>query len=331
MYVAEDRGRIVGSYLLILQTLLVSGQACLAAHSVGTVVHADYTRHLTREGGKLQTVFARLAEMACDECVQRGIALTFSFPNDKSYPTFVKLLGFTDMGLLPVYARPVRPGAFVAARLPGPRPVGWIIGSAANLALALASLWPAGRSPRGADVEEVTDADARFDALWQRCQPIDGVMRRRDAAYVRWRMLEHPSFRYRVLLASRGATPIAWLATMTTTQKDRTRGTTHVVGHVVDFLCGPDAEAGQVLAGLVGRAVGEMHRDRVEFIIAGHSGPGPASAALRRGGLHRFSAKRAPRKWPAIVRVHRPDLLPTGARVDVLDRWYFNLADNDTV
>ncbi len=331
VFVAVAGERIVGCCLGMLQTMSIFGQSCLTALRVGVIVHKEFRYHLTSDGGRRLTIFGRLAELADAACAERGVVLTFAFPNANAYPTYVRLLGYRDLGALPFYARPVRPGAAIGERLPLPGGVGRRLGRLLDPMFAVQEVFSGAKLPPGVRLEEVKQADDRVDRLWERCQPMPGIVRRRDRAYLQWRFFDSPAFDYRIWLAMRDGEPVGYVAAMTAEQKDRERGGSFRLGHIVDFLVEPGDSAAGLAAGLVRHAWRQMSRERPEFVIAGYSGPAAGDRGLRRGGLWRFPEKFAPRRWPCIVRVLRPELLDRVPDVYRLENWFLNLSDNDIV
>jgi hypothetical protein len=73
-----------------------------------------------------------------------------------------------------------------------------------------ASRWR--RRLRGMRLEVVREATPDFDELFAATAPRYRFLIRRDAAYVRWRYLEHPDVRYLLLAARRWGRLIGWAA-----------------------------------------------------------------------------------------------------------------------
>ncbi len=67
------------------------------------------------------------------------------------------------------------------------------------------------RWPRGYQLEQVTSAGAELDDFFARVAPAYGFLVRRDAAWLRWRYLEHPDVRYVVIAIRKWRRLAGWI------------------------------------------------------------------------------------------------------------------------
>jgi len=91
--VMEDAGSIAGYYSVMPLRLKAADCEMLSALSVGTMTHPDYR-------GK--GVFTNLARETYAITRQKGIEFICGFPNDNSYPGFIKNLGWFDICQMPL-------------------------------------------------------------------------------------------------------------------------------------------------------------------------------------------------------------------------------------
>jgi GNAT superfamily N-acetyltransferase len=82
-------------------------------------------------------VFVALARACIEIAAARGIRVLYGFPNDQSYPGFVRRLEWGDTGGIPHWIRPIRPSRHPKLSK-GP---GAILGHVAD---GIAALWPMG-------------------------------------------------------------------------------------------------------------------------------------------------------------------------------------------
>jgi GNAT superfamily N-acetyltransferase len=143
-------------------------------------------------------LFPRLAEATYAAMHARGMQLVWGFPNDLSHRGFVEDLGWKDIYEIPT----------LRATLPLRRAVD---GDAA--------------------VREETHLDGDFDALWQVARRRYRMVGRRDARALRWRYIDNPGDRYR-LLALRDASGLGGYAVIKRYQQEL---------HVIDLLARDDA------------------------------------------------------------------------------------------
>ena len=78
----------VAFYGVIPTIVSINKKAVLAAQSCDTMTHPDYQK---------KGLFVELAKQTFDFAKQSGIHFIFGFPNQNSFPTFIKKLGFTHM------------------------------------------------------------------------------------------------------------------------------------------------------------------------------------------------------------------------------------------
>ena len=139
-----------------------------------------------------QGVFSTLQQENEEAAAASGSPLTVTFPNAKSYPIFIRRLGWIDLPRLRLWARPLRAGG---RRALCARPAGrarWDARARPGAAHAA--------RPRGASVERF---GADMDELGRRAAAGYGSHFSRDAEYFNWRYLDSPRD-YRCFGAYRG-------------------------------------------------------------------------------------------------------------------------------
>jgi GNAT superfamily N-acetyltransferase len=98
MSVARANGRVVGVAAHSLLPMVLGGEERLASFSV----HA--TTHPSMRG---QGIFAGLEEKHEREATERGVAVVLAFASAPTAPIFLGPLGWTEIGRLRIWARPV--------------------------------------------------------------------------------------------------------------------------------------------------------------------------------------------------------------------------------
>ena len=87
-FIAYDKENRPAAYYGVIPCFIQSGKdILLAAQSADTMTHPEH-----RNKG----MFIKLSMMTFDLCRQLGIRLIFGFPNQHSYPTMIKHLGWTE-------------------------------------------------------------------------------------------------------------------------------------------------------------------------------------------------------------------------------------------
>lgn len=158
------RGDVLVAHCAASRVTMFAGGQDLQGALVGGAMAHPDYRQTGAFTAVAQTMQAHLAEL--------GFAMVWGFPNSLSHRRFARDLQWTDIREVPTFRLPLIP-----------RP---------KLPIA----------PGG--VVEVPGFDPRFDTLWQAAMDEDGIITRRDGAHLRWRYVENPIERYRILCCSAG-------------------------------------------------------------------------------------------------------------------------------
>lgn len=143
---AMDGERCAGSYTLAPTRMNVGGEALLGAQSLDTMTHPDF---------RGQGLFTKLADLCYRRAAADGCELIYGFPNENSYPGFVRRLNFHHVGEVGRWTRPLAGGA---------------------LGL-LAGLMPKGKAAPGLAVSEGRPADEELAALVAETLPVKDICR----------------------------------------------------------------------------------------------------------------------------------------------------------
>jgi predicted N-acetyltransferase YhbS len=212
VWLARAGDAVVGQIGTIRVRLQVNGAEIVAAWGTDALVAL---------AGQRQGLGSRLYKL-WEDSAGASLALNMS---DASHALFRKL-GWHDMGRLPRLFRRLTPGA------PG-GPDGRLRRGLATLALPLRRLAAAVR-PLGGDVRRVAVFDDSFTRLWERLAPKFAFGVRRDAAYLQWRYLKAPHFRYFAAALTRDGEMAGYVVYRHAVEPGRR------LTVIVDFLADPD-------------------------------------------------------------------------------------------
>ena len=164
---AMDEDRLVAFYTVMPVRLRLGGEAVLAAQSMDTMTHPDY---------RGRGLFLKLAKACYDLAASIGVEVLYGFPNDNSYPGFIRRLNWDHTGDISQWIRPIRPSRH--AKVPG------VLGPLAD---AAAALLPRGRSS-GVQIELARPPPEALDALIAGWCDAPGLCRiDRHAEWLEWR------------------------------------------------------------------------------------------------------------------------------------------------
>lgn len=287
--VAEDAGRLVGQYALWPTQLRLGSVVVLGAQSLDTMTHPDY---------RGQGIFAALAEQCMKYAAVKGIAALYGFPNENSYPGFVRKLDWDCTGTIPLWVRPLRPSAH--HRIPR-----WV-GPLADLG---AKFLPNGRT-RSFRVDDVLPDSSAIDALLEEWRTLAGRCRvERTADRYLWRFSPASGMQYRWACAYEGDR----LAALAVWGVDIRNGNA-VLAEVIGRL--PDA-----IEAVVSTVVRQAKQNNCSIMRAASSVM-QVRHALKRTGFIQFG------NLPLIVRKLTTETL--GANVHTHELWDIFGADLDT-
>jgi len=221
-------------------------------------------------------------------------ALLYGFPNFASSPAFFGRLGWSPFGPVPMLVRPLRSG--ILRRIASPIP---------DVPLPIL-----GRRARTANVIERFDADAT--RLWSEFAGPVRCAVRRDAAFLNWRISDHPSERYKILRSPEGSIAVYKVL--------RKHGA--MVGYLMEAL-----GSGADLKRLIREVLHRMRDEAADIAFAWCLPHSPNYGAHRGAGF-----------WPFPARL-RPILINFGARalgcpkatIEDVASWYISYLDSDTV
>jgi hypothetical protein len=287
---AVDEGEVVGVAAMSFFKTRLNGVETRLAIPVNVATDARY---------RGQGVFSTMEQLNEEAAAAAGSPLTVTFPNAKSYPIFVRRLGWVDLPRLRLWARPLRVGGVVryALRREGAR--GGMRTSSDEEHVM-----------HGLVVRPVDRFAADLDALGTRAAAAYGSHFSRDAAYFNWRYLDSPRD-YRCFAAYRGD-ELVGVAVVGHTFKHGVSA-----GFLADLVAAPE-EATAVRA-LVARAVDEVKGGADALVLL------PPPAPAQRRALARAGFAPSNKKLRFIGKT-----LHEGARLDeASSAWHFTLGDFD--
>ena len=285
---ARAEGKIVGINAFMALRLRLNGALVPAYQSMDTVV-----AHICRGQG----LFTRLLHCFYQAVPAAGAALLYGFPNSNSAHGFFHKLGWKRLGTPPFLIKPLRSGYFLKLL---------------DVPLAFKRKLPPVR------IVVIDRFDEKADALWQSHRFACAV--ERDAAYLNWRLADHPDARYtsKAALAADGS----WDAFISYIALEKHGGR---IGYVMEALARPGKEA--ALDALLRDMSNDMIGQRVDAILAWCPAHAPNHAAYRRRGFWPLPGKLRP------IQLHfgyKPLLTGEQPVLSALD-WYVSYLDSDTV
>ncbi|MBL8694282.1 MAG: GNAT family N-acetyltransferase [Planctomycetes bacterium] len=161
-------GRVVAQYAGVPMRMFDRGERTIATQAVDSMVDPAYRRGLKRPG-----LFATLGAQWYAKWIRRDQdRLAYGIPVPQAWRIGNALLRYEIVRTQPILYRE--------------------------------ACWPL-LTGRGVEVRAIDSPGAEFDELFQRLAPDLRYLTVRDASFLRWRFLDHPTFRYTIFGAFEGA------------------------------------------------------------------------------------------------------------------------------
>jgi len=275
IWVAEDRGRIVGCYILNPVRMSVGRVSAMGAQSVDAAVDSAY-----RGAG----IFKKLAVGAITTAAEKGVALVFAFPTEIAYRGQVRI-GYYPVFVIPKMFKVLRIGSFLEDQ------------SSSNIFLkkVLAIMRPLQRG-RGANirpkpndglmVSETRNFDSRFSAFWRKVnEKNSNILIEREPAYLKWRYTDHPEKQYTTYVCERHDEIVGYVVLSVERNMSLVRGRAGSlsVGDIVDLLTVPSQT--NVASMLVSASCDYFEREEVDIARCWMAGWHPFRKILRKFGF----------------------------------------------
>jgi GNAT superfamily N-acetyltransferase len=129
--IAVDGDVCAGLYIIWPALLELGGTPTLGAQSMDTMTHPDYR-------GK--GLFIKLADACFEIAAAQGIELVYGFPNDQSYPGFIRRLNFDHVGDIPAWSYSARGKGLFGRRPSSPKSSGYTLATTSPDAEAFGDL-----------------------------------------------------------------------------------------------------------------------------------------------------------------------------------------------
>jgi GNAT superfamily N-acetyltransferase len=302
LWICRRDGAVVGQQGEIPFDLLVDGAAHRATWAIDLMV--DEAWRLRGVGPALVDTLLGSRRIVAAVCINTAAQ------------TMYRRTGWTDLGVVPVYLRPLRARGILRLAPDAARPLR-VLGAVATPALhGLDTALGAALRLRGVRLVPVERFDGRVDEIWSACAHEYPVLAARDAATTRWRLDERPDAeRLRRYYLRRRNRALGYIAL----RAERRRGEPVVA--VVDYLA-----PRRWVAPLIAAAAAQARADGAVAMKCKTLNPA-ADRELRAAGF--VKRDRAPGNTPIRFMVRCRAEEPVCARLTDRRAWLVTAADSD--
>lgn len=255
IWVAEDRGRIVGCYILNPVRIRIGQASVMGAQSVDAAVESAY-----RGAG----IFKKLAVGAVTMAAKEGVALLYAFPSEIAYKGQVRLGYYRPLFFIPKMFKVLRFSSLLKDQSSNSffgkfqgmvRPLQRIVRTKINSQLN-----------DGSVVREISNFDSGFEIFWSAIKEKNrDILVERDSAYLEWRYTEHPEKQYTTYVCERHDQVVGYivLSVEKNVSLERGRAGSLSVGNIIDLLTLPNMTDAAHL--LVYAACSHFEREAVDI------------------------------------------------------------------
>jgi len=265
IWLAEDKGRIVGQYAIVPVKMKVGTKIILAAQSVDTMTHPDYRR---------QKMFETLAQKVYEDAAADDVFLIYGFPNQFSHPGVINRLSWFDVSNMQIMLKSLNWRNAVKLR---------VRNRLLQIALAIGAdlvfdelFWRAQKPPiiEGLNINQVTAFDERFDEFWNRICNQSQIMVVRNRDYLNWRY-STPDANYSIFTAEKDHRICGYIVLQHNIQEGMKIST------VFDLMATPE----EIMHCLISRAIEESRQKGIDIIIYSSITNKAYHRILRRNGF----------------------------------------------
>lgn len=277
IWVAEDKGRIVGCYILNPVKLCLGRVSVLGAQSVDAAVDTAY-----RGAG----IFKKLARHVLKEASKEGVVITYAFPNEIAYKGQVRI-GYRPMFMLPKMYKILN-----ARQLVDEQQYNIPLRQASKI-LRLYEKISRHRVRAMLNekltIKRINYFDSRFEVFWKRiCEENTYILIERDLAYLRWRYFKNPEKSYTVYVCEENSEVVGYsvLSVEKNMARQKDVPTKRSTGNIIDFFTLPNMNHAGLH--LIARSLDHFDREGVGIVRCWMFKKHPYHAILRKFGFSEY-------------------------------------------
>jgi GNAT superfamily N-acetyltransferase len=192
IWLAEDKGKIVGQYCVRIVNLKFKNNIIKAVHSLDTATHPDYQR---------LGIMLTLSRKMFDELAKNAINIIYGFPNEIAYPNDIRL-GFYDIAAMRKMIKVIQWENVLKTRINNRL----FIKLLAVSGIVLNKILFRTSNPtsiKGLSIAQVSHFDDRINEFWTRVSSQFPIIVERSEKYLNWRYTNVPNKSYSIYLAEK--------------------------------------------------------------------------------------------------------------------------------
>jgi hypothetical protein len=256
IWVAEDNGGIIGSYILNPVKLRIGQALVMGAQSVDAAVDNAY-----RGGG----IFKKLASSAISQAAKDEVSLIYAFPNKISFRGQVRI-GYRSMFIIPKMFKIFKVSSLLEGKV---RLSGTYLQKTLNTIDAFLTINEkkiSDKSNCSLIVREIREFDSRFEVFWKEiCKANNNVLVERDPAYLNWRYMNYPEKHYTTYVCEKNREVVGYIVVNVEKNAlvERTATNQLSIGKIIDLQTLPNITQAAYL--LVSASCAHFENEKVDI------------------------------------------------------------------
>jgi len=264
--VAESDNAIVGIRPTILLPVKSGKEVSIAGLNVDVMTHPEF---------RGRGIFSTLVQESFKLLNEQGINFAFTFPNENSYPGYVRKLQWLHVCSLLLLAKPLNINNIVKKYIKNPslqKPTALLMRSI-NSTLLSERL----SSANGLQINRIYSFDDHFDELWRKASSQFNLVVVRDKKYLNWRYIDRPGQEYTIFSAQRGKDLVGYIIL-----KSNVEMFDLMLGLIIDMLTSEDNHVADLLISQAIEYFREQKVDAIGCVMLKHV---PYYKALKKAGF----------------------------------------------
>ena len=248
IWLAEQNGRLVGEYPLIMVDIKVGDRLVKAGQIVDTMTHPQYRR---------QKIAFSLGSKSLSQLREQKALIAFGFPNAEAYPFHMKQ-GWIDVCAIQSMIKPLNLKNILIGYFNLDNTVANILSKLGELLLKL--IFRARTPPEidGLTISKISRFDDRFIEFWEMISKDYKIIVSRNKNYLNWRYIDAPNAMYTVYMAMINKKICGYMVLEEKHHKELN------FGRILDVVAPLDQKV--VVQHLISKAVEHFERKEVDVI-----------------------------------------------------------------
>ena len=276
IWFAEVNNKLVGQYPIIPVKMKVGNEVIMGSQMVELMTHPDYQR---------QGIFLTLAKQALSDAGNKGIDITYGFPNKPAYPGHLKS-GYFNVGALSALIKPLNLENILSKYITN-RFLLRIC--AVSLNFIIKGLYRTKNPPEvnGLTITRISAFDERINVLWETVSNDYEISIVRDKEYLNWRYIDMPGVDYAIYLAEKEGQILGY----TVLKCEKQQGL--IFGRIFDLVVPLGQES--IAHSLILKAIDFFKEEKADLVLHRMIGDEAYCKTLRKSGFiySRFVSRRA--------------------------------------